>query len=108
MINPSCSCKTKRATAALAKTVSFMRTVGDENRLRILCLLQEGERCVCEIWQHLDLPQNLTSHHLSVLKDRDLIRARKEGLKVFYSINEKIMAHHLHSLSHFLWRTHRS
>jgi len=107
MKSPAC-CNRKGVTAALAKAAAFLRTVGDENRLRILCLLQEKERCVCEIWQHLDLPQNLTSHHLSVLKDRDLICARKEGLKVFYSINKKTMAHHLHSLSHFLWRTQQS
>jgi ArsR family transcriptional regulator len=104
-MKPLACCRTKSASVALAKTAAFMRTVGDENRLRILCLLQGGERCVCEIWRHLDLPQNLTSHHLSVLKDMDLIRARKKGLKVFYSIHEKVMTQHLHSLTHFLWRT---
>lgn len=103
---PAC-CKTKHATTALKKNAEFLRTVGDENRLRILCLLQEGERCVCDIWQHLDLPQNLTSHHLSVLKELNLIHARKDGLKVFYSINQNVMTHHLHSLTHFLWRTHQ-
>jgi len=106
-MNPP-ACKTKSTSAALIKNAAFLRTVGDENRLRILCLLQEGERCVCGIWRHLTLPQNLASHHLSVLKELGLIRSRKEGLKVFYSINEKVMARYLHSLTHFLWRTHQA
>ncbi len=106
-MSASTCCKTKSASVALAKTAAFMRIVGDENRLRILCLLQKGEQCVCEIWQELDLPQNLTSHHLSVLKEHGLIRARKDGLKVFYSIDEKIMDSHFRSLTHFLWRTHQ-
>ncbi len=100
-------CKAKISASAIADAAEFMRTVGDENRLRILCLLQEGERCVCEIWQFLDLPQNLTSHHLGVLKERGLIRSRKDGLKVFYSVDEEALTEHLYSLSHFLWRTHK-
>lgn len=105
-MNSPC-CRTKRATVALTKTAAFLRTIGDENRLRILCLLQEGERCVCEIWQYLGLPQNLTSHHLSVLKEHGLIRARRDGLKVFYSVDPKIMNVHFLSLTRFLWRTRK-
>lgn len=98
-------CKGKKAATDIANAAEFLKTVGEENRLRILCLLQQGERCVCEIWQYLDLPQNLTSHHLGVLKEHGLIRSRKEGLKVFYSIDEKTMDSHFHSLLHYLWRT---
>ncbi len=69
----------------------FMRILSEENRLKIICFLQKNsERCVCEIQDFLNLPQNLISHHLKVLKDFGLLNYRKEGLKVYYSINEKI------------------
>lgn len=107
-MNAPASCKTKCATTALRTNAAFLRTVGDVNRLRILCLLQERELCVCEIWKHLGLSQNLTSHHLSILKELRLIHARKDGLKVFYSMNRKVMTRYLRSLTPILWRTKQS
>jgi len=68
---------------------SYLQAVEEPNRLRILCLLKKGELCVCEIFKHLSLPQNLTSHHLKILKDAELVSAKKEGLKVMYKRNEK-------------------
>lgn len=69
----------------------FMRVLSEENRLKIICFLQNSdEKCVCEIQIFLNLPQNLTSHHLKILRDFGLLNCRKEGLKVYYSINENI------------------
>lgn len=67
----------------------FLRIISEENRLKIICFLQAGEQCVCKIWQFLELPQNLVSHHLKVLKDFELLAFRKEGLSIYYSINEE-------------------
>lgn len=68
----------------------FLEIVSEANRLRIICFLQKnGERCVCEIQEFLDLPQNLISYHLKVLKDFGLLISRKDGLKVYYQINFK-------------------
>ncbi|MCX6737477.1 MAG: metalloregulator ArsR/SmtB family transcription factor, partial [Candidatus Parcubacteria bacterium] len=53
----------------IAKGAQLLKAVADENRLQILQMLQSGEKCVCEIWKHLGLSQNLISHHLKVLKD---------------------------------------
>jgi len=80
----------------------FLRVIAEDNRLKILCLLKNGEKCVCEIWQFLDLPQNLTSHHLRVLKDFGLVSSRQEGLKVFYKLNQKVTEKHLKILNKFL------
>jgi len=80
----------------------FLKVIAEDNRLKILCLLQNGEQCVCEIWQFLDLPQNLTSHHLKVLKDFGLVSSRQEGLKVFYKLNKKVAEKHLKILNKFL------
>ena len=67
----------------------FLRVISEENRLKIICLLQSGEQCVCKIWKFFKLPQNLVSHHLKVLKDFNLLNSRKEGLNVYYSINRE-------------------
>ena len=68
----------------------FLRIISEENRLKIICFLQKkNERCVCEIQNFLALPQNLISHHLKVLRNFDLLNYRKDGLKVFYSINHE-------------------
>jgi ArsR family transcriptional regulator, arsenate/arsenite/antimonite-responsive transcriptional repressor len=68
----------------------FLRIISEENRLKIICFLQKNdERCVCEIQEFLALPQNLISHHLKVLRDFSLLNHRKDGLKVYYSINHE-------------------
>lgn len=92
-------CQDKKSAGELWGVVEFLKIVAEESRLRILCFLQNGEKCVCEIWQYLELPQNLISHHLKVLKDFNLIAARKEGLKIFYSINKKVINNYLKLLT---------
>jgi len=101
MEKPKC-CKKNKSTEELKGTVEFLKVVAEENRLKILCLLRSGERCVCDIWQFIDLPQNLVSHHLKVLKDFGLVGDRKEGLRVYYSINKKEMSKFNLLLGHFL------
>ncbi len=100
-MNPKC-CKDKKTIAELAKAVDFLKIIAEENRLKILCVLCEGEKCVCEIWQYLELPQNLVSHHLKALKDLNLISSRKKGLNVFYTINKKVIKNNLSLLNNFL------
>ncbi len=80
-------CKANKNDEQLSQTVSFLKTISEKNRLKILCFLKNDERCVCEIVDFLELPQNLVSHHLGVLKKQNIVIARKDGLKVFYSIN---------------------
>jgi len=72
------------------KITHFLKLIAEENRLKILCILnKEKEVCVCFILEELNLPQNLVSHHLKVLKDFNLISSRKEGRWILYSINKK-------------------
>lgn len=69
--------------------VKILKIISEKNRFLILQLLQERDMFVCEIWKCLDLPQNLASHHLKTLKKIDLIKSRREGSKVVYSLNKK-------------------
>jgi len=82
-------CLNKKLVGELNLATDFLRMMADNNRLKILCLLKNGEKCVCEIWRDLEIPQNLTSHHLKVLKDFGIINSHKEGLKIYYSLNKK-------------------
>jgi ArsR family transcriptional regulator len=82
-------CSNKKDINNLTNLAGFLKIIAEENRLKILCLLRKGDKCVCEIWQQLNLSQNLTSSHLKVLRDAELIGYRKKGLNVYYSINKK-------------------
>ena len=77
-------CVTDPGVAGLAES---LKIISDPNRLRIICLLSKGERCVCEVERELDISQQLTSHHLNVLKDSGFLEMRKEGTSSFYSVN---------------------
>ena len=100
-MKPKC-CIDKKSVAKLSQTVEFLKIISEENRLKILCFLRKEEKCVCDIWQYLDLAQNLTSHHLKVLKDFGLVSSRQEGLKVIYSINKKVIKRFSKLLNNYL------
>lgn len=95
-------CRIKKPQAKLKKICDFLKIISEENRLKILCILQKKEKCVCEIWQSLNLPQNLISHHLKVLKDFGLISSKRVGLKIFYRLNKKVVKKYLTLLNKFL------
>lgn len=95
-------CKSKKSATELDMTVEFLKVIAEKNRIQILCMLQSGPKCVCDIWQFLDLPQNLTSHHLKVLKDFGLVEDKKEGLKVYYSINKQAITTYSSLVTTFL------
>jgi ArsR family transcriptional regulator len=79
----------KKGNNDIPLLADFLRIISEENRLKIICFLQSGEQCVCDIWRFLELPQNLISHHLKVLRDFNLLNSRREGSNVYYLINEK-------------------
>ncbi len=70
----------------LIKLSHFLEIISDKNRLRIICMLGLGEKCVCEIYQYLNLSQNLTSYHLKVLEKEGIVSWEKRGVKVFYKL----------------------
>jgi len=62
------------------------RALSDRTRLRILNLLRDGELCVCDLVDVLDVPQPTASRHLAYLRKTNLVSARKEGLWHYYRI----------------------
>jgi len=78
------------ATATLRQSTDLapvFRALGDPTRLRLLAMLRDGERCVCELTDELRAAQSRLSFHLKTLRDAGLIQSRKEGRWMFYSIN---------------------
>ena len=69
----------------------YLNALAEPNRLAILSFLKDGEKCACEIHPKLKLPQNLSSHHLKVLKDLGLLKSRCDGNKIIYGRNEEVI-----------------
>ena len=64
----------------------LFKVFGDSTRIKILYLLFEAEMCVCDIAQLLGMTQSAISHQLQVLKKSKLVKYRREGKTVFYSL----------------------
>jgi ArsR family transcriptional regulator len=67
-------------------SVRLMKGFADETRLKILCLLREGEACVHDIVDALDVSQSGVSHQLRVLRDARLVAHRRDGRHVYYRL----------------------
>ncbi|MBO8166345.1 MAG: helix-turn-helix transcriptional regulator [Kosmotoga sp.] len=68
---------------------SFFSVFSNPTRLRILYLLLDNELCVGKISQTLNLRQSATSHQLKILRNLKLVRARREGRTVKYSLDDE-------------------
>jgi len=71
--------------------LKIFKSLADETRLRILYLLMEREACVLEIKQAMRISQTRASRNLGILHDAGLLKARREGPLVFYSLDTKLI-----------------
>lgn len=67
----------------------LFKMFGDSTRIKILYALLESELCVCDIAQLLDVTQSAVSHQLRVLKANKLVKFRREGKTVYYSLADQ-------------------
>ena len=77
---------TMPSEGALLALSELFKTFGDSTRIRILFCLFIDEMCVCDIANLLGMSQSAISHQLAVLKRQKLIKARRDGKAVFYSL----------------------
>jgi DNA-binding transcriptional ArsR family regulator len=82
---------TVHAVSALAET---FRILGDPTRVRILDALATGELCVCDIAELVGISESAVSHQLRLLRGMRLVRPRRAGRQVYYTIDD----HHIMSL----------
>ena len=66
----------------------LFKVFGDSTRIKILYVLFESEMCVCDIAQILQMSQSAISHQLRVLKQNHLVKFRREGKSVLYSLSD--------------------
>jgi len=69
------------------ETVKLFKALADENRLKILRMLKNGELCACHLLEDLNITQPTLSHHMKLLCDCGLVDYRKEGKWMHYSIS---------------------
>ncbi len=67
--------------------IELFKALSDETRLRLLVLLYKREFCVCQIEAALDISQTKASRHLAILRRTGLLKARRDGLWVYYTLN---------------------
>jgi ArsR family transcriptional regulator len=66
----------------------FFKVFGDSTRIKIIYVLLESEMCVCDIAEILEMSQSAISHQLRVLRTGKLVKYRKEGKAVYYSLDD--------------------
>lgn len=76
------------ADEVLYDIADFFKVFGDSTRLKILCALLEKEMCVGDLAEALGLNQSAVSHQLRVLRQNDLVKFRKDGKTVYYSLDD--------------------
>ena len=74
------------AETELCDLAELFKTFGDSTRIRILFVLFEAEVCVCDLAQALNMTQSAVSHQLKILKQNRLVKSRREGKSIFYSL----------------------
>ena len=101
MENLSCDCNiiheevvynTKKRLEAIKifnDVSNFFKIIGDTTRTKILFALDNNERCVCEIANTLGMSKSSISHQLSVLKENGIIKSRRSGKEVYYTLDDE-------------------
>ena len=69
-------------------TADIFKAFCDENRIRILQILIDGEKCACRLLEGMSITQPTLSHHMKILCDSGIVTGRKEGKWMYYSISE--------------------
>lgn len=73
----------------LYDVAELFKVFGDSTRIRILTVLLEAEVCVCDLSEYLKMTVSAVSHQLKILKQSKLVKSRREGKSVFYSLSDE-------------------
>lgn len=100
----------KQAMPKLAdeQTATLFAALSHPNRLRILELLRDGERCSCEIQPALGIEQSNLSRHIKILTSAGILRSRKDGLKLMLSVSDHAFFEMIGLVQHTLTNTHKA
>lgn len=91
-------------TEEIVSLADMFKLFADNTRLRIICSILNTELCVCDLCELLNLNQSTVSHQLGLLRNAKLVKYRKEGKQVYYSLQdehiEKIISLSLEHMQH--------
>ena len=88
---------------ALYDLAELFKVFGDSTRVRILVALFESELCVCDISESLGMTQSAVSHQLQILRTNKLVKSRREGKQMYYSLaDDHVVTIISQGLSHIL------
>ena len=73
----------------IADLSDMFKIFGDQTRMKILMALESGELCVCDIAAVMNMSQSAISHQLRVLKQSNIVKTRRDGKVVYYSISDE-------------------
>ncbi len=68
--------------------VRLLKSLANESRLMVMCVLSEGEISVGNLNQRIDLSQSALSQHLAILREQGLVRTRRESQTIYYSLSD--------------------
>ncbi|MDY3929861.1 MAG: metalloregulator ArsR/SmtB family transcription factor [Clostridia bacterium] len=71
------------------ETAEIFKAFCDENRIRILEILQTGEKCGCKLLEELNVTQPTLSHHMKILCDSEIVEGHKKGKWTYYKISDE-------------------
>lgn len=77
------------ADSLVEKMALFYKIFGDSTRIRILCALDKAELCVCDMSALLGMTVSAVSHQLKLLRELDLVKTRRDGKIVYYSLSDE-------------------
>jgi ArsR family transcriptional regulator len=77
---------------------AVFKALGNPARLTLVRTLMNGERCVCDLVQAVDLGWSTTSRHLDVLREAGIVSSDKRGQKIFYRLELECVSHFIHCL----------
>ena len=73
----------------LVVVINLLKALSNEKRLRIVCALYSGEKCVGELEKVIDLSQSALSQHLARLRRDGVVNTRRDAQTIYYSLNDK-------------------
>lgn len=83
--------KTEIGTVAQEEAAKIFRALGDETRLNIVGMLEEGELCAADLLKSVSIVQSTLSHHMKILCESGAVNCRREGRWSYYSINHEAL-----------------
>ena len=81
--------KNKPKDKELYKLSELFKVIGDPTRIKILWVLDNHEMCVCDIANVLNMTKSSISHQLAVLRDNGIVKNRKDGKEVYYTLDDE-------------------